>query len=700
MPITEEQYNRVKQALLAAADDPDSMSPEVRARAEAAATEYEAGLAKQLDPDLPPMAQALSIQPATTHPEGDAAAEQEWMRNPGGANGTVFVYEMPLERVKKDLLEHPDQLGAMGYSRIPPTPEDIQGMDENSSIYHSYNDMKWRETADAAAKSGKRAYRYSKAPWLQGGGVMNTLSSLGMKLHAGFVPGLEQFSTFVMGMDDMASFGAARAAQETADSAGSEYRPPKPDDGKEYYWHPTLGWTPAELKYEGPEMVGGVIPTAQAEGLSQKETNRMLEGEYPNSYLAGQVMGVVPGALEGAVKAVGKTVGAAGLKTVEKVAEAAGKGLERLAPWSASNALYEEVASGGNKLLARAGLNASALPVTAGAAAGFAGGALTQGAQEAVDAAANYVQTGDTGTTAGDAVMRSLGAGLAPAVVGGAGSALGTAAGKVGEWVRSGPKGAITGGRYKGIPGKLERAGLEPKFGEGYTAPPAVKAAQQEARTLDVPVEQVLAEKVAPKVSAGAKALRRDALPRQRVGADGEVSTTSKGNADQAKVARRAAPKGDAYEPVKRYAAGRNPDVRQTRAIRAAAEKAGPDVARELEQTRVPALLGELETLTAPARKTHAQTLLGTGLQLADRGMINYAYPAIRALEGQVGPLANGRLGRFALAGKDEKAPEGKDESGARYAAWRAEQLRRKKAPKPRRRRHAGEPRDEEGETP
>jgi hypothetical protein len=162
---------------------------------------------------------------------------------------------------------------------------------------------------------------------------------------------------------------AWRAGQETADALGGEdERPPKPSDGKEYYWHPTLGWTPEELGRPKTEHSGGVLPTAQAEGASAKETNQRLEDEYSKTYTAGQIAGAVPSAPALVTKSAGKVVGKVFTGT-GKAIEGAGKGLEKLAPWSASDALFNEVASGGKNLLARAGVKSAAAPVTTGAVA-------------------------------------------------------------------------------------------------------------------------------------------------------------------------------------------------------------------------------------------------------------------------------------------------------------------------------------------
>ncbi len=822
MPITEDQYKRVKAALNQAGDDAAALSPEFRAKAQAAVDEFEGHLVTQLDPELPLMAQALSTQPATNHPGGDAAAEDEWQRNPQGQNGTTIVYEMPLSVAKKDLLEHPEKLGALGYSRIPPTPEDIQGMDTDSSIYHAYNDQKWRETADAATQAGKRAYRYSKAPWLQGGGLSNAIESLGMKLKTSVAPAAEQAAAYVMGADDTALFGVARKGLETVDAVdrAAGGAPAAAPSDTEPVVDPTTGQVMGEApKAAEDDVVGGVMGTVRAEHGSAKRATELLEEEYPKTYTAGQVSGVAPDLAALGLKGVGKAAGLASEAAGKSIQGLAG-GIKSLAPWSASNALYDEVASGGARQLAKLGAKEGGILSSALSAGG--GGMAVQAAREGVDAGANLAQTGDTGTSLKDAAERTLEAGVLPAKLGALGSAVQQGAKGYADWVRTG-NGSITGGRYQGVPGKLEQAGVEPQLGRGFVAPAAVKAAQKEARELGVPVEQVLADRVAPKLAgpelsvAERKAIGRlgntrapatgaadpalesalhktavdapptlykgvtldaDALARvEKTGKldfenytssatdkqyaagyaatgkgkpvvvefeglprahqksdremlvppggyqvtgrrvekiripelDREVEATvltvgaqpkalphrewSGGELREVKPpATRPAPKSkDAYPAVKGYARGKA-DVRTVRDLHAAADRAGPEVAQELRGTRVPALLGQLEKLTSPTYKKVADpTVFGTALRFADKANLNVAYPALRSLEGPLGPLAGAQAGRLGTVGKDERKEEAKakeaEPRSARYEAWRAEYLKRKEAPKPRHRR-------------
>lgn len=681
--ISQDQYNRLD-AILSDPDKSARMSPEVRAQAQAAVDGYKnqaAAIIQKVDPELPLVAQSLATQPASTHVDGDQAAADEWQRNPEGASkGRVFVYDAPLSTARKNILEHPEILPAMGYPRMPPSAEAIQAMDHDSPIYHSYNDYLWRQTADAAAQAGKTAYRYSKAPWLQDGGIMPALQGLGLKLGASLVPATEAANAFIMGEDDTATFGAIRKAEETADAKGAGSDGEQPDmprkmggagapvdDPENYERHPTLGWV---KKGSAPkdEIVGGAIGTAQAEGGGQKRVNELAAEENPKTRIAGQVTGAIPGAIPGAVKGVGKVAALASQGVGRNIA-AVGRGIESLVPWSASNALFDVVASGGKSGLAKWGFKEAAPVMTSAASAGLAGAAVNA-AHEGVDAAANYAQTGDTGTTLGDAATRTAKAAAIPAGLGAAGSIVQQTAGGIGNWVREGRKDSLTGGRYQGVPGKLERAGLEPEFGRGYAVPEAVKAAQQEARQLEVPVEQVLAERVAPKLAEPAAA----SPGRQWKG----------GAIVEAPPVR--APK-DPYPAVKSYARGKA-DIKTVRALNKAADRAGPEVAKELRATRVPALLGQLETLTSPAYKKVADsTLVGTAERLGDAALVRYAYPALRSLEGPLGPLGSGKAGRAGIIRGEGDKPEEDPALRERYGAWRTEYLKRKEAPKPRKNR-------------
>lgn len=171
-------------------------------------------LVSRLNPSLPLVPQALAIQPATTHPDGDEAAKNEWIVQGEPQKGTVYVYEPPLDVAKKELLANP-QIAQTLFPNVgvPFTAEEIAGLTKDSEIYQAYADYKWRQYAEQAAKDGKTAYRYSKAPWLHEGNGMSRLGSFGTKALGSVAPLTETFGGVIMGVDDATMFGAGAASE-------------------------------------------------------------------------------------------------------------------------------------------------------------------------------------------------------------------------------------------------------------------------------------------------------------------------------------------------------------------------------------------------------------------------------------------------------------------------------------------------------
>jgi hypothetical protein len=433
------------------------------------------GIVDQLDPSMPLLPQALAAQPASTNPDGDEAAQKEWMRNPeGSAKGTVFVYEPPIALARREMMENPEVHKALFPDPdFQPTPEDIAKLDEKSITYQAYADKKWRDTAEAAASSGKTAYRYSKSPWLQSGGAMSAIDTLGMKLKGSVAPAFDTVSAFVMGVDDTATFGGIRKASEVMGTSDVE----SPEEREKYLQDMEALGLPVDrnappLGKPRDEIVGG--PTEGAKSLA--ESNDAVRDAHPYATAAGQVTGIVPSATS--------LVGLGALK-----------------PWSASNALYDVVASGGKSLAGKVGVGTGigARLATSGAAA-VAGGAAVQGGQEAVDAAASMAQTGGPGTSLEEAGERVRDAGLNPLNVGlgVGGEALGSLAAKGSDWFRN-------GSRYKGAPGRFEQTGGTFELGKGPVPPKESAKAIEGAKKLDVDPVDVMAREVAPKIAEGQK---------------------------------------------------------------------------------------------------------------------------------------------------------------------------------------------------
>jgi len=175
---------------------------------------------------------------------------------------------------------------------------------------------------------------------------------------------------------------------------------------------------------------------------------------------------------------------------------ALGQGVGALAPWSLSNKVYNATLAAGAKVAGKVGGAAAPLARVAGAAAGgAAGGALNQAAEEGVDAAAS-------GGASLEGAPRRVGSAAATAgALGSAGKLAEEAVTGVGNWVREGEY-------LEGLPGRIERHGVQPKFGRGYVDPPEVVAAKREAKASgrdDKPID-VLAEKLDKPMTDAAKA--------------------------------------------------------------------------------------------------------------------------------------------------------------------------------------------------
>jgi hypothetical protein len=330
--------------------------------------------------DLPP--QALAASPSTTHPEGDEAAADEFIRRPEGASkGTVFVYEPPLKVAREMLMSDP-AVGRMLFPYVPPDPEDIAKMTKGDSLYQAVADHLWRKTAGAAAASGKTAYRYSQAPYLHDGKAMSAIESLGMKAAGAVKPAAETITSFVMGLDKPGTLGAGRAAYEAV--------------------NPTINESTAATDLAGlaigtpSEEVGGI-----PRGLKAREHDRMLQEEHPDAYAVGEALGA-------------------------------------LAPWATANRIYSAATGVARRAAGPgAGLIKKGLASFAG---GAVGGGLTQAGTEAVGAANEFAEKHEVATPIGDMGKRI---GITSVLSGGLGlgmDALGGVAMKGADLIANGPR--------------------------------------------------------------------------------------------------------------------------------------------------------------------------------------------------------------------------------------------------------------------
>lgn len=692
MPLDAKKYQRLKELL----DSGGNMSDDVRTMALEAVDEYEntyltkaapAGnwveempedaigplqpqaplptqesltqdLMRRLDPSHPIQPQVLAITPATGHPGGDKAAEDEWVRGElNNPNGMVVVYDMPVDVARRKVMDNPQLLKSIGFN-VPLTPDAIEQIQQGDSIHQALNDREWMDVADAAVKAGKTPYRYSKAPWMQGGANAGVLDTLSTKVKHSALPGLEAGTAFVMGHDSIANFGAINAAgnaglmDEQAQSMPAR--------------QPTV---PGAVPIGGgnDEVVGGVSASLANEGEEGSEGPDMLRSEHPDAFAAGQAAAVVPAVGRAAVGAVGAGLGAAESATVKY----AQRGLKALEEWNPVNHLWEAVMStGAPKWVPGA---------VAGVGKAAAASAASQAVTEGVEAGANLVGTGETGKTLAGTAGRIGKAAEEGATIAGAVEGVAGGAKTLANWTRN------PAARYRGLPGELERAGVEPQFMRGYVPPAEVKAATAEAEQIGAGVQahEVLASRVAPQIRDGARAIENEARvaaqreqaaarpkpakppepvtfggkdahpgrkrpepkkPAVRATGPGRKAAEANRSVERAKrTADTAAPRGDATDTVVAFAkdspAGRK---RRVHALREAADRAGPEARRQLEQTRVPVLLERLDKLNAITRKRNGDGagILPAAARTLDQVYMRGIYPVIRGLErGFGGPL-------------------------------------------------------------
>lgn len=501
-----------KKALLS--DPSKELSPDVRAKVEAALAEYDAkfgvendasmplrpdagaaainaaqGLPSQedisqglshgarqtedltgmVDPGFATIPQALAVTPATTHPLGDDGAKDEWVRGDiDNPNGRVIVYDAPLWKVQEDLAKNPALLDAMGASISPGAQ-----VQKGDSVEQAYQQFMWRQTADAAAKAGKTAYRYSKAPWLADGKNAGILDNLSLKLKGSALPAIEQGTAFVLGVDDMGNFGLGKAgAGDAVTDFGDDTGLPK-----------RKGAVGTPIGGGKDEVVGGVTQTAQESKSKRRDYFNAVEQEYPKTKVAGQVVAAAPALVEAAGKGVAKGVGLASEAAGAKVAGAA-EGIAQRAEWLPSNQLWSYVT--GKPAETAAG------KVVGGAVKNAIAGGTSEAIQAGTEAADRYRETGDSGMTLGQYGTRVAHGAEGAGVLGALGGGLHALAGGIASWTREGPY-------YKQIPGMLEQNGVEVRLGKGFMTPSAIEAARNEARSRPERPQpiQVIGEKTA-----------------------------------------------------------------------------------------------------------------------------------------------------------------------------------------------------------
>ncbi len=421
----------------------------------AAPAAAQSNLAGQLDPRFSLLPQALAVQPTTTDPAGDDAAKDKWLVDGGkNAKGTVIYYEPPLSVAKKDLLENP-AIGRMLYPDDPGIldPQEIANLKASDPLFDDYKNHKWNETAKAAAAAGKTVYRYSKAPYLQGDGAASTLNTLGLKAINSAEPALSAIQSFLGGIDKAGYFGIGNRVGGAV--SGLPGAPPSAAGGASDPFLESLKGSPDEPT---KSFVGGTSNAANF-----KDYAALSAEEHP-----------VVGAL--------------------------GQGLGMLHHWTPTNQLFQAAtntaargaAAVGGGVLARLG----ASTLGAGAA-----GALDQGIREGVNAAGDLAEHGETPITMGGALGNMEDAAL---LTGGIGGGLEGA----GALSKAGADAIANGSHFRGVPGRLERAGVKftvgiPPFG-GPQLSPETKAVVNAARMTDKLPGDFIAKQIAPDIAKAA----------------------------------------------------------------------------------------------------------------------------------------------------------------------------------------------------
>ncbi len=394
-------------------------------------------IASALDPRFDLIPQGLALLPATNDSRGAEGYK-------AGTTGPVkFAYEPPVAVVRKQLLENPNMLRLLRSD--PPSPEEIATMDSDSPIYKDASNYMWSRTMEAAQKGGYTVYRYSQLPW---GNEDWSFQNLGLKLQGAGQPLMDAQRAYVMGVDDTATLGAARAA---AEAIGPEQKLPVPGNAD------IMG-------------VDEQVPQKVA------EANDWAIEDNPLMYTLGQGTGAIVGAPELVYKGI--------LAGGEKLAAAVAK--------------------------TRLGALAAKAPAAVKGAAGLAGevaagtgeAAITQGGQELVDQASPrrrpVLEAGervlDTGRSAaewglGGSVLSRLG-GFGADAIRHSDRLGGGAVGRAEKNLSWGPASVPFGPGLKGdVKGMVRRANIEENAPGDYIAekiaPPIHKAAQARTRAAE-----------------------------------------------------------------------------------------------------------------------------------------------------------------------------------------------------------------------
>lgn len=367
-----------------AAPVPGSLGVQGIIRQEQAPDQTEA-LAGRLDPRFDLMPQVLALQPATTDPDGDKAAEVK--AKSGQAQNVGYAYEPPVSVVQKQLIENPTFLRMIRPSS-PPDLDEIGAMDADSPLYQDVANYMWRKTAEQAAKSGRTVYRYSQTPWLWGDEGKGVVDQLALKLGGAGKPLLDAKNAFVMGVDDTAALGLARAAQETVTPQTNMAVPGEDTMGVNEQTPQSTGdvnqWTTegSPTAYGAGQVLGMLAPWGVADRLFQGVTKG---GKWVAEALAKTRLGALAGAAPAVVKVAGRAAGEAAMGGVA----AGGEELGRQGVDIGANAVQTGQAPSMDRLTEAA---ESARDVGSSGATWAAGGSLLQ---QGARAGANAIRDAD-----------------------------------------------------------------------------------------------------------------------------------------------------------------------------------------------------------------------------------------------------------------------------------------------------------------
>ncbi|HET8957333.1 MAG TPA: hypothetical protein VFM95_02635 [Microcella sp.] len=285
-------------------------------------------VAGMLDPRFSLVPQVLALQPATSDPQSDEAARQRWQ---GGDKDAVIVYEPPVAVVQKHLLENPALLRALRPDE-PPALEEIAALDAGSPLYQEAADYMWRKTKEAADKGGRRVLRQSKLPWLSEDPEMP--QSLEVRVQNAATEGTRAARAFVMGTDDTALLGVARAVHERLQPEGMLDRPTLGvNESVPQKTADLNAWETEQnpIAYGGGQLYGGTANWGVANRLwkSVQEGGEMLGRAVAKTRLGATLAELHP-FLRGAGGVVGDTAAgsaaAAATQVGQEVVDAAGRG--------------------------------------------------------------------------------------------------------------------------------------------------------------------------------------------------------------------------------------------------------------------------------------------------------------------------------------------------------------------------------------